>query len=175
MSHKDKMTILTGLATVFIITTFNSVLSLNVKLYNITNILLFLIIMTIIAATYFRTIEYTVEIPYDYANLILLVFAGSGIQHKDKYFLFLSLLFILQFLALQFWTRAKSNLQLFCILTVAASAVLSVTIFVLIMLKFFTVTTFFGVAAMLLVLQGLMLFLFLKSKFPEEAKDENGA
>lgn len=164
MEHRDRINIMLGVIAIFITASFNSIMILSFQWYNITNAILYCVLLGILAILYRRPRTFTHEVVHDMVALILITLAGTGIQYKNKIFLFLALFYALQFISWRFWATEKADNTQMASIIQAASMIVCATAYVFSVLNFVTIMTYFGMAVFLLMLQGFLIFLTCRVK-----------
>jgi|GEM_PF-690501 len=133
MEDKGFVTIMPGLAALFILSSFNSIFFLSLRAYNMLSVLLLLLVMSHVAMLFLERIA-----PPRACMLALLVFlflAGVNIKDRPKFFIFLCtayLVYLVFFLRGGSCARGPANRRLAII--AAASAIVSLLCFVLLLI-----------------------------------------
>lgn len=165
MEYKGFIAIMLGLISLFILSSFNSLFFFNLRAYNMLSILLLLLVMSHLAMLFLERIS-----PPRACMLLLLVFlflAGINIKDRPKFFLFLCALhcvYLVFFLRADIGVAPPARVRLNII--AAASALLSLFCFTLLLLHRAGFTLLIIAAAALLVGQ-IMVFAVLPARTPE--------
>lgn len=134
MEDKSVMTVMPGLITLFVLSSFNSVFFFNLRAYNILSIMLFLLIMSHLALLFLEWMA--PPRAYMFPLLVFLFLAGINLKDRPKLFVFLCAAYCVH---LFFFQRespgAGRSAGLLLKIIAAASAVISLLCFVLLLLR----------------------------------------
>ena len=93
MDHKNYMRIAFLIVLLAIIYSFNGIFFFKVKLFNILNIILFILIILNVVRWHLDNIGYTPL--FDYLICFSVFLSGINIRYKIKFFLFLAILYLI--------------------------------------------------------------------------------